>query len=757
MQSGSVKLKNITQSNSSANVIGSITLSPGDVSVDDCSFGGNFFARSTKTITITGSEFKGMNNSLISPRFVNVEQSKFTSGGSNTTFNKSATASASDDWYGGNDFDNLVLTNESNFDIKMNVTEGDNFFFPAIFNNIGGGNLWIASVGTCNFASEIVLNNTSVKGIWLGATTAGNFATIGGNIITTGFSNGPLELRRLDQTKGSTPNGLFNPTTFLAENARLRGAFSVGASISITLKNSIFNRTNNFTAPSIPEVTGCTFSNIANTATTFTKTGGLLNTWSGDNTFGVVNIVNNSGGTLRLAGISLLNDRFNGKATFQQLNAEGELNPCFTASCRFRDTISTIDTVKEIVFGGPSSGRVFIDGNKAQILQADAIPPVFRRITMQTTGDLTLNTPLVFRTPGASNFLNGIIRTDAVNYVLYESNSTPMNMSDASHIDGPVRRNGNTTGFLFPTGNNGKYAPVTLSNPSGPFGTFEVQYFNTPFPSDAVDASLEHVSACEYWEVNRLTGGAAVDVTMTWDNVRSCGITDLNELKLARFDGANWTNLGGLVTGVLPSGTITASGVSSFSPFTLASTAPRPANPLPIELLFFRAKPNGKVVDLTWATASEKDNDYFTVERSKDGIRFDPVLKVPGAGNSTEALYYYEVDERPLPGISYYRLKQTDFDGTFSYSNIVAVQMPVDDQTFAVFPNPADDHFVLETGADPAELRYRLLNSMGQTMPVTPVIEAGRLRFSTQGFPAGLYFLEVRHENAAHSLKVVVR
>lgn len=94
---------------------------------------------------------------------------------------------------------------------------------------------------------------------------------------------------------------------------------------------------------------------------------------------------------------------------------------------------------------------------------------------------------------------------------------------------------------------------------------------------------------------------------------------------------------------------------------------------LPIKLLYFTATKNGDVVGLDWATTTEINNDYFTIERSKDAFNFEPIFFKKGAGNSSINLYYSTIDKSPLSGVSYYRLKQTDFDGKYSYSNIESV------------------------------------------------------------------------------------
>ncbi len=96
-------------------------------------------------------------------------------------------------------------------------------------------------------------------------------------------------------------------------------------------------------------------------------------------------------------------------------------------------------------------------------------------------------------------------------------------------------------------------------------------------------------------------------------------------------------------------------------------------NTLPVSLLYFNAELTESNVALSWSTASEINNDYFTVQRSGDGEVFENVSTVKGSGNSTQIRYYNFSDEKPYSGLNYYRLKQTDFDGKYSYSSLVAV------------------------------------------------------------------------------------
>ncbi len=119
---------------------------------------------------------------------------------------------------------------------------------------------------------------------------------------------------------------------------------------------------------------------------------------------------------------------------------------------------------------------------------------------------------------------------------------------------------------------------------------------------------------------------------------------------------------------------------------------------LPIELISFGAQygkeqsaDKSPAVLLTWITASEENNDYFTIERSADGVNFKEIDRIAGKQTSSAYSHYQRYDHNPLPNTSYYRLKQTDLDGAFSYSKIVAVTVPPTDIDFlTVIPNPSN-------------------------------------------------------------------
>ena len=162
----------------------------------------------------------------------------------------------------------------------------------------------------------------------------------------------------------------------------------------------------------------------------------------------------------------------------------------------------------------------------------------------------------------------------------------------------------------------------------------------------------------------------------------------------------------------------------------------------PIELLYFKGTFQDRNVVLKWATATEINNDYFSIERSNDGRMFYEIVGIQGAGNSTELIEYTYQDNNPLSGWSYYRLKQTDFDGKYTYSQLIVVENIYRNFDFKIYPNPVDDEFSLHWNGDLAgEGKLKIYDLNGHLLRSKSVelenelhtITWTRLEFLTQG------------------------
>jgi hypothetical protein len=163
---------------------------------------------------------------------------------------------------------------------------------------------------------------------------------------------------------------------------------------------------------------------------------------------------------------------------------------------------------------------------------------------------------------------------------------------------------------------------------------------------------------------------------------------------------------------------------------------------LPVELLGFSAfcNSNNELL-LEWSTASEINNDYFTVERSKDMTHWEKAATVKGAGNSAAILNYEELEKNPSSGISYYRLKQTDFDNRFEYSKTIAVASCSGESVISIFPNPSTGNFSLLYSGDKKVVNsVEVVNVLGEVVYRHTGFESN---INLTSSAAGLYFVRV--------------
>ncbi|MFI5218680.1 MAG: hypothetical protein ACHQNT_04255 [Bacteroidia bacterium] len=142
-----------------------------------------------------------------------------------------------------------------------------------------------------------------------------------------------------------------------------------------------------------------------------------------------------------------------------------------------------------------------------------------------------------------------------------------------------------------------------------------------------------------------------------------------------------------------------------------------PPSPLPVALIDFTGKAQGSKVVLSWATAGEVNNDYFTLERSPNGYVFNEFATVEGAGTSSVIHKYSFADSQPFNGTTYYRLMQTDFDGKSTTYKIISVNIiskPIEDAALKISPNPFTQTFTAEFKLDEAKpVTIQLINVTG--------------------------------------------
>lgn len=331
---------------------------------------------------------------------------------------------------------------------------------------------------------------------------------------------------------------------------------------------------------------------------------------------------------------------------------------------------------------------------------------------------------------------------------------------------------GSTTGaHVIPFGkSDGTSIPFTLDQTAGTVGnvttsTYPTAADNTPYPltPDAV-ANVNYPTGTDnsanmvdrFWQIDKTGASGTLTITFTYAD---------SEIPASGEGGLVSQRYYSVWEDPLPSqsdnagaNTVTTPGITNFSPWALSKPVA-----LPIELLSFDAKLNdNRQVDIKWITASETNNDFFTVERSKDLNTIETVCMVTGAGNSSAIKVYTDMDGYPYDRISYYRLKQTDYDGKYSYSGWRTVNNNIEnifDIIHAYFNASTNECMITFTVPDNGDVELNLFNTIGGSV-FSKKIYAGKgintFTFTRSGgFSTGIYHLNVIYRNEMKSAKLM--
>ena len=330
-------------------------------------------------------------------------------------------------------------------------------------------------------------------------------------------------------------------------------------------------------------------------------------------------------------------------------------------------------------------------------------------------------------------------------------------VSDSSFVNGKMAKTG-ATPFTFPIGKNKQYRPITVT-PVGGTETYTAEYFktdpNASFNTMSKDATLHHISRCEYWTLLR-AGTNDANVSLSW-NTYSCGVDSLNNLRVAQWDGTKWldkntsTYSGNTTSGILNAG-LSITQFGSTRPLTLASATP--FNPLPVELIFFDAKSFNNYILLNWQTASEKNSDYFQLEHSQHGNDFSEIGRVKAAGNSNGIINYSFRYEHPLTGISYYRLNEFDFDGTWSLTKTIVSKSLKDNNDILIFIN--DENLMVNIISENDEtVPLNIFDINGREVLSKNINTNQTYSISIFHFSRGFYFAKIVSNGSVISQKFV--
>jgi hypothetical protein len=385
----------------------------------------------------------------------------------------------------------------------------------------------------------------------------------------------------------------------------------------------------------------------------------------------------------------------------------------------------------------------------------------------KTSGDVLLNRGLTMQTGyGMLDLIKGILKSyettsTGSNILIMNPGSFVNNVSDASYVDGWVRKVGNTP-FVFPTGGSNGYKAIEITAPNTISDHFTAKYYSID-PTSLWDGTskapaLHHVSKVEYWILDRTGGTSNAAVTLYWNLYSdvSYNAADYNQLLVSRWDGTTWTDLGNLGLSSSPSrnyGWIRGNDVVSFSPFTLATTIP--ANPLPLGLLTFGVKSVNEGAKIDWTLAKTNDLVSFEVEKSSDLITFKKSFsskKEEGKSN------YTITDEDPLKGTTYYRLKTLDVNGKTGYSKVGvyrSIFTAHETMTFNVSPNPFNSKVKVSLSAQSDQINLVIFDLTGMQLFNRNYTDQNEITLELENLPSGIYNIKITTPLTSYTEKLI--
>jgi predicted outer membrane repeat protein len=572
-------------------------------------------------------------------------------------------------------------------------------------------------------------------------------------------------------------NSSFDGNT-VASTSQSGGALYLSAG-TVVAKNTVFN---NNTVPSsggaiflsgsvTASFTNCTFSNNSSTA----GSGGVLYGNSGNPVFTNCTFNNNTasgqGGALRVGPATLTN------CTFYQ-NTASQGGALFRSGSSYTSPLSFVNctVVSNSATGASGGGGLYYNSPGGSIVMVNS---VFSGNTASTGADMYVSS-------------GAYLTTNQKNYVVspaFGASATTFTYNSGANLSGVLANNGGLTKTMAITAgsvliNNGAASVAGVTIPDKDqrnyqrSGTLDIGAYEY----SATDAlSISYTTLADVTSANNRTLAATIS-----DNIGlpTSGAT-LPRIYFKKSTGTVWASTAGsLASGTATSGTwnftidhsllgtiatgdqvqyfvvaqdnttggfaksnsagLVAGDVNSIGSYPTPNSYTINLSSLPVTFLSFTVVKKDQQATLTWVTSNEVNADGFIIERSADGGTWQSLSFVPATGSGSLTTLYNFIDMYPQTGINYYRLKQVDVNGSFTYSVTRKIEIGAGSANARVYPNPVvGGSFTVELAAGQAKsVSYSLINSAGAVVR-KGMINNGIERINVNGLGSGIYLLQL--------------
>ncbi|MBN4065922.1 T9SS type A sorting domain-containing protein, partial [Candidatus Amoebophilus asiaticus] len=590
-----------------------------------------------------------------------------------------------------------------------------NFTNNGTFDAVGGGEMIFSgtSVQTIGGTSsttfyDLTINNSGSSDVDL----ADNAITISNNLA---ISDGTLDDNGLQITGNGTGTFTMSSGTFL----------TLGSSATAT------------TFP--PSFTSVNITLDANSTVVYNSD--AAQTISSTPTYGHLSLVATAGVTKTIDG---------------NVDVDGDLtigtNNTLDASASNYNVNAASNWVNNGTSFNARNGTVTFDGSTNQSI-GGSINTTFYNWTNNNTGTgITLNSAVTTVT-------NNLTMTDGDvdlngNNIDLSSTGTIVGETDDSRIKGTSGVITTTRDINAPASLDvGGMGVILTTGSSDNLGSTTIQRGHTP-QTGAGNTGIER-----YYDISP-TNNSNLNMTLRFNYLAGQELRGQSETNFVLYrstdGGSTWTDRAGTLNQSL--NYIELASITAFSKWTVSNNS---TDPLPIDLLSFTAEVEGNSIRLKWETATETNNDYFTIDKSNDGISFEEVALVDAIGNSNSPVSYTVLDENPFEGVSYYRLKQTDNDGQFEYFPMVPVKFGNTENNLFIniTPNPFNNSAQIIVNSEMEDIvLLRIFNSNGQTVHDQKIrIYVGRnnLDVDLTKYTSGVYHMWIQHNEKIIQTKFV--
>ncbi len=627
------------------------------------------------------------------------------------------------------DLSGLNLVSMNNIIVELGATLTDN---PALINNYQFNVMnKLTVIGVVNMTATGT--STSITAPDLLIQSSGKL-TVRRIIFTTASNNGTATLQSIvGTTSGKTWVNEANSTLNMS-----------GPSIVENISAAAIGNTVNYNSSSASQTIKLPLDSYYN----LTLSGGGTNKTLSGNTTVLGNLAIAGSASFRLSSFNL--------------SVAGDWNNSSSNGSAFVSGTGTVtlngSSTQRIINTGNASGTRI---NRLTISNTSATAPQINVLTDVTVG----NTLTMTSVPGVVNLIN--LNNKKIQLGSGSTAATLIHSGNSStgwFCNGDIVRifNSNAT---IPTGTNDGFFPVGTSTNFRPFYVSSSTVLtSTPVatltcPPSTSTYSKENIPdtageilklALSGWRI-QLTNGTGGDFSVNAGGAGIGIIGDVNDLRLSQLTAA--AGLPGVNTGTSASPMVQRTGLTATDMTDITfyvGSVNLASSPLPIQLVSFTGQAEGSTVNLHWITQSERNCDYFMVYRSSDAKDFVKIGTIKGQGTTKSTINYELQDKSPLKGINYYRLSQTDLDGSTYSLSLTSVEANGGDVA-QVYPNPIKAGQVLHVNLHGAtqltERDIQLINAVGQ------VIDKYKITFDENGdisgdlkidfLPAGLYFIRI--------------